>query len=245
LNRFLAQAGLASRRRCEDLIAAGRVRVNGQIATTPAVSIDPERDEVECDGQRVRLTGTFRYLVLNKPPGVITTLHDPQGRRTVRELIPREGRLYPVGRLDADTTGLLLLTDDGDLAFRVMHPRHGLKRTYLALVEGFMTAGTLARLERGVELDDGPARALDVRRVASDGMRSVIRLSLGEGRKREVRRLCRQVGHAVVALHRESLGPIVLGAVAEGSTRELQPEELAALRGVLGFNENDPAPDPP
>lgn len=235
LNRYLAQAGLASRRKCEALIAEGRVRVNGVLADTPALVVDAAVDRVECDGRPVHLVTACVTLVLNKPRGVITTLRDPQGRRTVAEFLPEGRRVYPVGRLDADTTGLLLLTDDGELAFRVMHPRHGLARSYLALVEGAVQPRTLARLEEGVDLDDGPARALEARRVATDGRRSIMRLTLGEGRKREVRRMCRKVGHWVVELHRERLGPITLRNLDEGRVRPLEGDELEALRSALGL----------
>ncbi len=237
LNRFMAAAGIASRRKCEALIASGRVRVNGETVTALATLIDPARDVVEFDGVRVRPESDRRVYVLYKPAGLITTLHDPQGRPTIASVIPPAlGRVYPVGRLDRDTTGLILLTDDGDLAYRVTHPSHHVPKRYLALVAGCVSAGKIERLVSGVRLDDGPARARAARRIATDGRRSVLEIVLGEGRKRQVRRMLEHVGHPVDRLHRSAIGPVELGDLAEGEVRVLDPGALARLRDAVGLD---------
>jgi pseudouridine synthase len=234
LNRFLAQAGIASRRKCEAIIEAGRVRVGGEVVTPPARVVDTSKETVECDGVVVRVDAGRRYLALHKPTGVLTSIGDPHGRATVADFIPDDaGRLYPAGRLDGDTTGLVLLLDDGKLAFRVTHPRYKLPKQYLALVRGVVRHRTLRRLTEGVELEDGPARALAAHRVLTDGSHSVLRITLGEGRKRQVRRMCTAVGHRVVLLHRDAIGPLLLGDLDEGRVRELSPFEVRALRRAV------------
>jgi pseudouridine synthase len=238
LNRYLALCGVASRRKSELIIGEGRVRVNGEVVTTPARIIDPRADRVELDGQPVKPAGTRGYYILNKPAGFLTTLSDPRGRRTIAVLMPRAaGRLYPAGRLDSGTTGLILLTDDGELAFRVMHPRHHLPKRYLALVSGVVSEASLARLREGVDLEGRPARMLAARRVASDGVESVLVVELGEGRKHQVRRMCEAIGHAVRRLHRESIGPIPLGSLAEGESRPLTIFEVRTLRRAVGLGD--------
>jgi pseudouridine synthase len=242
LNRYLALGGVASRRRSEVIIAAGRVTVNGRPVTDPARTIT-DLDEVRVDDHPVRLPRAHRYVVLHKPMGVLTTLSDPGGRATVADYLPEAlGRVYPAGRLDGDTTGLVFLTDHGDLAFRVTHPRHHLPKHYLALVEGFIADAALARLREGVALDDGPAHALDAWRVAGDGRASVVRLVLGEGRKRQVRRMCRAVGNPVVHLHRDAIGPLRLGDLPEGELRELSLAEARDLLAAVGLGSASRAP---
>ena len=170
--------------------------------------------------------------------GVLTSIGDPHGRATVADFIPeRAGRVYPAGRLDGDTTGLVLLLDDGKLAFRVTHPRYRLPKQYLALVQGVVRHRTLRRLTDGVELDDGPAHALAARRVLTDGSQGVLRLTLGEGRKRQVRRMCGAVGHRVVRLHRDAIGPLLLGDLEEGRLRDLSPFEVRALKRAVGLSD--------
>jgi len=232
--RFLARAGVASRRGSENLITAGRVSVNDVVVTELGTRVDPRVDLVRVDGVEVRLGNPSVYLMLNKPRGYVTTMKDPQGRPTVADLVPREpAGLFPVGRLDRDTTGLLLFTTDGELAHRLLHPRHHVDKTYVAVVEGRPAHHTLARLATGVGLEDGrtaPARA----RLVDQGPPAVVELVIREGRKRQVRRMLEQVGHPVIELHRASFGPVSLGDLAPGQWRELTPEEIAALRRAAG-----------
>lgn len=230
LHKFLAQAGIASRRAAEQLITSGRVSVNGETVTRLGVQVDPERDRVEVDGVLVQPSGQKLYLVLNKPAGVVTTTRDPWGRPTVMDLVPKVGRLYPVGRLDAETEGLLLLTNDGELANRVMHPRYGCDKEYRALVRGVPSEEALEELRSGVQLDDGVARAVRVEVAErAPGGRQWLRLTLREGRKREVRRMLAAVGLPVEYLQRVRIGPLKLGELPVGKARPLSRSEVAAL----------------
>jgi 23S rRNA pseudouridine2605 synthase len=235
LQRTLARAGLGSRRACEELIASGVVTVNGRPASL-GDRVDPGADEVRVKGVRISTDPALRYLALHKPAGVTTTMRDPHARSDLRSLLPAEGpRLFPVGRLDRETEGLLLLTNDGELANRLTHPRHGVEKEYLAEVEGAPTERHLTRLQRGVELDDGPARAVSVRAVGRSGGRSAIRLVMVEGRKREVRRMLATVGLPVRRLIRVRVGPVRLGRLAPGTLRELTPEEVHELSRAAGL----------
>jgi pseudouridine synthase len=234
LQRALARAGYGSRRSSEDLIVAGRVKLNGRVAAL-GDKVDPTRDEVEVDSVSVNLDPNVRYYALHKPAGVVTTMEDPQGRAAVRELVPRDGpRVFPVGRLDRDTEGLLLLTNDGELANRLTHPRYGVEKEYLAEVDGVPTSRHTAALRRGVELDDGPARAKSVRIVDARGGRGQLRLVMTEGRKREVRRLLAAVGLPVVRLVRLRVGPVTLGSLRPGACRELTVDEVRGLAEAAG-----------
>jgi 23S rRNA pseudouridine2605 synthase len=228
LQKVLARAGLGSRRVCEELIRAGRVTVNGQVAEL-GVRIDPQSDRVELDGARVPLDPELRYYMLHKPHGVVTTSKDPQGRPDVSAYYPAGERVFPVGRLDRETEGLLLLTNDGELANRLMHPRYEVEKEYLAEVDGTPNAKALAQLVRGVELDDGIARARSARPVAGSRGRSAVKVVMTEGRKREVRRMLNAVGLPVRRLVRVRLGPIRLGRLRAGEVRELEPEEVREL----------------
>lgn len=228
LQKVLARAGLGSRRACEDLIREGKVTVNGRVATL-GDRVDPRADRVEVDGARVPLDPELRYLALHKPPGVVTTAKDPQGRPDVSRYYPQGFRVFPVGRLDRDTEGLLLLTNDGELAHRLLHPRYGVEREYLAEVEGRPTERALAALRRGVELEDGPARVVSALSVAGAGERGAVRVVMTEGRKREVRRLLATVGLPVRRLIRVRFGPIRLGRLRPGQVRELEPGEVREL----------------
>ena len=228
LQKVLARAGIGSRRASEALIGEGRVTVNGEVATL-GDRVDPSRDVVEVDGGRVPLDPESRYYALHKPAGVVTTAKDPQGRPTVAELHPEGPRVFPVGRLDRETEGLLLLTNDGELANRLTHPRYGVEKEYLAEVEGDPGPEAIRRLMRGVELDDGPARAASASRVAGSKGRTAVRLVMTEGRKREVRRMLAGVGLPVRRLVRTRIGPIRLEELGPGETRELEPSEVAAL----------------
>jgi len=226
LNAFLARAGVASRRSADELIKAGRVTVNGgpgQLNTVVGA-----HDRVEVDGEEVTRQ-RLRYVLLHKPAGVVTTARDPQGRPTVVELVPEEPRVVPVGRLDVDTTGALLLTNDGQLAHRLAHPRYGVEKTYVAEVEGDPDEDALQRLRDGVDLDDGrtaPARA----RCLGRGR---IELVLHEGRKHQVKRMLAAVGHPVTRLHRSGYAGLSLEGLEPGECRELEPSEVERLRSSL------------
>ncbi|MCL4079046.1 rRNA pseudouridine synthase [Coriobacteriia bacterium Es71-Z0120] len=230
LQKFLSRAGVASRRAAEEMIAAGRVRVNGEVVTAMGVKVVPEVDVVEVDGVVVAPPQTHLYLMLNKPAGYVTTLKDPLGRPIVADLLPDLGRrVFPVGRLDAETTGLLLLTDDGEFAQMLMHPRFHVPKTYLARVEGHPSERSLQKLRDGVVLADGPTRPADVTLLELREGSAIVRITIREGRKRQVRRMFRHVGHPVIDLHRERIGPVALGDLPAGATRALEPHEVAAL----------------
>jgi 23S rRNA pseudouridine2605 synthase len=228
LNAYLARAGVASRRRADDLIRAGRVRVNGAVGQLNTVV--GRRDVVVVDGRRVERQA-LAYVLLHKPSGVVTTARDPQGRRTVVELVPAAPRVVPVGRLDADTTGALLLTNDGDLAHRLAHPRYGVPKAYVADVEGSPSDEAIARLRGGIELEDGltaPARA---RRLAPERLE----LTLHEGRKHQVKRMCEAVGHPVRRLHRSRYADLDVDGLQPGEWRALTPDEVAMLKAAVGL----------
>jgi 23S rRNA pseudouridine2605 synthase len=230
LNRFLARRGVASRRAADGLIASGRVRVNGSVAQVGA-RIDINMDAVHVDGTPVAAAPRAAVtLALNKPAGVLTTMSDPQRRRTVRNLVPDIAGLVPVGRLDADSRGLLLLTTDGELAHHIAHPRHGVHKTYRVTAAARVTDTQLQRLRDGVELEDGGARALEVSRAGA----ATVDVVMGEGRKRLVRRMFAAVGADVADLCRTTVGPIALGQLVEGSSRALDEAELDALRRIAG-----------
>jgi pseudouridine synthase len=234
VQRALARAGFGSRRACEELIEDGRVEVNGRVATL-GDRVDPTRDQVRVDGRAISVDPGLRYLALHKPRGVTTTLRDPHAERDLRGFLPRGPRVFPVGRLDRDTEGLLLLTNDGDLAHRLAHPRHAVEKEYLAEVDGTPSKRQLGRLRRGVRLEDGPARALEARAAGRTGGRGAVRLVLAEGRKREVRRMLDAVGLPVRRLVRTRVGPVRLGRLRPGELRELTPEEVRALYRVAGM----------
>ncbi len=236
LHKVIAAAGIASRRHAEELIAAGRVRVNGVVATI-GDRVDAATDVVEVDGERVTLDTTLRYVLLNKPQGVVSTTSDPEGRPTVTDLINLPDRLYPVGRLDRDTEGLLLLTNDGDLVHRLLHPSFGVERTYLALVPGPVRRDVLARLKEGVELEDGPARPVRVRITEQNRGRAVLEVVMTEGRKREVRRMLAAVGLPVERLARVAFGGVELGDLRQGKWRFLTDPEVNRLRRASGPGE--------
>ena len=231
LNAFLARAGVASRRRADELIVAGRVRVNGDVGQLN--TIVGERDVVEVDGRRVERQ-RLSYVLLHKPAGVVTTASDPRGRPTVVALVSRETRVVPVGRLDADTTGALLLTNDGALAHRLAHPSYGVPKVYEAVVEGSPSREAVAALRTGVELEDGrtaPAGARVLRRRTGS---TVLELTLHEGRKHQVKRMCAAVGHPVERLHRSRYAGLRLDGLEPGAWRELAADEVAALRRAAG-----------
>jgi 23S rRNA pseudouridine2605 synthase len=227
LAKHLAHAGVASRRAAEGLIGEGRVTVDGKVVRDPARDVTGD-EAIAVDGEAIRAPGARVVYALNKPAGVVSTAHDTHGRRTVVELVPTSQRLYPVGRLDADSTGLILLTNDGDLAYALTHPRFEVPRTYRARVEGRPGERALRALRQGVELDDGRTAPARVRLVGAHELE----LTIHEGRKRQVRRMCEAVGHRVVALRRVAFGPLRLGDLRPGRHRRLTAAEVERLRRV-------------
>jgi 23S rRNA pseudouridine2605 synthase len=233
LQKILSQAGVASRRAAEKLIADGRVTVNGKTILTMGVKADPRKDDIRVDGRRVKATAQPRYILLYKPTGFVTTRSDPQRRRTVMDLLAgvRE-YVYPVGRLDYDSEGLLLLTNDGELAARLTHPRHGVARTYEARVAGMPDREALDRLRNGIPLDGKRTLAADVA-LLNDGRRDrdgILRLTIREGRNRQIRRMCEAVGHPVQQLKRTKFGPVGDRRLKPGQWRELTPGEVQSLK---------------
>jgi 23S rRNA pseudouridine2605 synthase len=239
LQKVLAQAGIGSRRRCEELIEAGSVTVNGEVAVLGR-RVDPDHDLIEVDGAAIGVRPGSVYYLLNKPAGVITTAEDPQGRRTVVDLVPPEPRVFPVGRLDGDTEGLLLLTNDGELTHRLTHPSFGVDKEYLAHVEGSPSRGALRTLREGVDLEDGrtaPASAS----LVGDG---VVKLVIHEGRNRQVRRMCEAVGHPVRRLVRTRIGPLRDVHLRPGEWRELTQDEVRSLERAVRRSADGPAETP-
>jgi len=232
LAKYLAHAGVASRRHAERLVTGGRVKVDGRVVTDPARDVD-ERNEVQVDAAPV-VPEPLEYHVVNKPAGVVSTAHEPEGRPKVTDMVDSAARLYPVGRLDVDSTGLVLLTNDGGLANRLMHPRYEVPRTYRARVAGTPSKRALQTLRRGVELEDGRTRPAQVSLIGPPGPESVVEITIREGRNRIVRRMFESVGHPVRALERVAFGPIRLGRLRPGGVRRLRPAELEALRRTAG-----------
>ena len=234
LQKVLAAAGLGSRRACEILISEGRVEVDGAIVTQLGARVDPLTALVRVDGVRVDIRDEYVYLALNKPRGVLSAMSDSRGRRTVGDLVgDRAPRLFHVGRLDADSEGLLLLTNDGDLAHRLMHPSFDIVKVYLATVQGRVGRDVGRRLGAGIELDDGPARVDRFRILDSTPDRTLVEVALHEGRKHIVRRLLAAVGHPVFRLVRTSIGPVQLGSQRAGEIRELTRTEVGQLRDLI------------
>lgn len=237
LARFLAHAGIASRRHAEELIAAGRVQVNGIVVSTQGTRIDPEHDEVRVDGNFVFPVARKVYLLLHKPVGYVTTVQDPQGRPTILDLLPpelRRLRVYPAGRLDIDTSGLLLLTNDGNFALRMAHPRYSMEKHYQALVQGCPGEATLAALRRGVMITEESGKQYltspaQVSLLQREGTNCWLSLTIHEGRKRQVRRMLATVGHPVLQLIRAGIGSLTLGDLTVGKWRYLTEAELGRL----------------
>jgi len=230
LQKVLASAGLGSRRHCEQLIAAGRVEVDGVRVREQGIRVDPTRQVVRVDGSRIAVNDRLSYLALNKPRGVLSTMVDDRGRPCVGDLLAgRAERLFHVGRLDADSEGLLLVTNDGELANLLMHPSHGVAKTYLCEVTGPVSRTVGKTLRAGVELDDGPARVDSFRIVGASGSKALVEIVLHEGRKHVVRRLLAAVGHPVSRLVRTAVGPVQLADMRPGSVRRLRPDEVGAL----------------
>jgi pseudouridine synthase len=241
LNKLLSAAGVASRRAADELIRQGRVAINGRVVTVLGTQADPARDDVRVDGRRVRATAARRYVLLYKPRGVVSTRTDPQRRTTVIDLLARAGitgYFYPVGRLDFDSEGLILLTNDGEFAERVTHPRYELERTYEAQVEGVPDERDLERLRRGVVIDGrrtAPARVRLVRVVKARGAtQAVLEIALHEGRNRQVRQMCDAIAHPVARLRRTRIGPVTDRGLKPGILRDLTPAEVRSLMKPAG-----------
>ena len=236
LQKVLAQAGIGSRRACEALIGDGRVEVNSEVVTEQGRRVDPERDVIRVDGARIPPPRRHLYLALNKPRGVVVTMDDPEGRRTVADVLAegpsrslKKERLFHVGRLDTDSEGLLILTNDGDFAHKLAHPSYQVPKTYIVEVSGVVGPQTLRRLRHGITLEDGPVRPSSVKIVSSAGEKSLLKITLQEGRNRIVRRTMEAVGHPVRRLSRIGIGPVRLGNLQVGEYRELTREELGGL----------------
>jgi len=230
LQKLLAQSGVASRRKCEELMLDGLVEVDGEIVTRLGTKVDPRTAVIRVDGKRLPPISAHVYLVVNKPRGVVSTMSDPQGRRTLGDLVAdRPERLFHVGRLDTDTEGLILLTNDGDFAQKVAHPSYELSKTYVAEVEGVVAPITVKRILAGVTLDDGPVEVHSFKVISSSKTRSIVELAIHEGRNRIIRRLLEEVGHPVNRLTRTAIGPVRLVNLKSGQLRELTLDELGAL----------------
>ena len=235
LQKVLAHAGQGSRRVCEGLIAEGRISVNGRTATL-GDKADPKVDVIAIDGERIHVNTDLVYLLFNKPAGVVTTANDPEGRPTVIDYVPANPRVFPVGRLDQDTTGLLLLTNDGELANRVTHPRYEIEKTYMVQIRGPVSRKHLHQLLNGVELDDGPAKARKANLKIADQTRSLLEVVIAEGRNREVRRMMKAVGLELEQLVRVRIGPIHLGDIGPGKVRPLNGKEVRELYAAVGLD---------
>lgn len=230
LQKLLAQSGIASRRKCEELMLDGEVEVDGEIVTRLGTKVDPRTAVIRVSGKRLPPVSDHVYLVLNKPRGVVSTMSDPEGRRTLSDLVAdRPERLFHVGRLDTDTSGLLLLTNDGDFAHKMAHPSYEVDKTYVAEVDGQVTKDTSAQLLEGVTLDDGPVTVSKVRIIAATREKSIVEVVIHEGRNRIVRRLFDRLDHPVRKLSRTEFGPVDLGGLKSGELRHLSLDELGAL----------------
>lgn len=234
LQKVLAAAGIASRRASEILIDEGRVEVNGKVVTEQGMRVNPETDHIRVDGSRIPPPRRHMYLVLNKPRGVVSTMDDPEGRPTLSDYLPRtKERLFHVGRLDTETEGLIILTNDGEFAHRLAHPSYEVPKTYHVQVAGVMDNRTLKRLEKGVTLEDGPVKPDKVKLISRSQSKTLLEITLHEGRNRVVRRMMDTVGHPVDRLGRTRIGPVRLGTLPVGETRELSREELGALLDLI------------
>jgi pseudouridine synthase len=237
LNKYLSQAGVASRREADSRIAESRVKVNGLVVQELGFKIDPARDRVEVDGKKITVASNRIYIMLNKPPGFLVTARDPFNRQTVMQLLPAwKGKIFPVGRLDYESEGLLLLTDDGELAHRLMHPRYEVPKTYLVQVEGEVQKSSVSRLEKGIVLDGRKTSPARIFLLRSSRKESAVRMVIHEGRKREVRRMWAALGHHVLRLKRVSYGELKLGRLPSGQWRRLTLNEARSLRSLAGLS---------
>lgn len=240
LQKYLARCGVASRRRSEEMIKQGLVKVNGQIVSEMGFQVRAEKDRVEVQGKKVVPEKRKVYFLLNKPSGVVTTLDDPQGRQKVTDLLKGvPERVYPVGRLDYHSEGLLLLTNDGELAYRLTHPRFAIAKTYLAKVQGKVEKQAIHELQKGVELEDGLTQPALVKVRQSGPAETLLEITIKEGRNRQVRRMCEKIGHPVISLKRMQLGPLDLGNLKTGQYRELRQKEIQALKKACQLSKNN------
>ncbi|HEX9774818.1 MAG TPA: pseudouridine synthase [Actinomycetota bacterium] len=235
MQKVLAAAGVASRRAVEEMIDQGRIAVDGKTVRVQGMRVDPEQARIEVDGRRVNVDVRYRYVALNKPAGIVSTASDEKGRATVTSLVKTPHRLYPVGRLDADTTGLILLTNHGEIAHRLTHPRYRVKKTYVAQVRGLVDAAALRALRAGVVLEDGFAKPRHAEVVSSSRTRTNVEVTMTEGRKRLVRRMLDSLGFPVVHLVRIRVGPIKLGELKMGEWRYLSHAEVGSLLRLTGL----------
>ena len=231
LQKYMAHAGVASRRKCEEIIDAGRVKVNGETITEQGMKVE-ESDKVTVDGKLLRLPKTNRYVLLNKPRGVVSTVDDNKGRKTVLDLVVtgKGQRLYPVGRLDMDSSGLLLLTDDGELTQRLLHPKYELEKTYRVTVKGVVDEATAQKLSSGIELEDGITAPATFKILEHRNAKTRMEVTIHEGRNRQIRRMFEAVGTQVVELERIQMGPLKLGQLGKGEYRPLREKEIRALK---------------
>ena len=235
LQKVLAAAGLGSRRACEEFIAEGRVSVNGSVVQFQGTRVNPAVDSVEVDGIRLDTQVEPRYFLLNKPPGYLTTLDDPHGRPTILDLFKEDGRFFPVGRLDMDSRGLLLLTNNGFIAHRLTHPRFEVDKTYVARVKGRVTPSVVKRLREGIDLEEGRTYPARVKVLGREGDVTVLELVIHQGWKRQIRRMCDAVGLRATDILRTRLGPVSIEKLPEGEWREMNPSEVGALFKALGL----------
>lgn len=236
LQKVLAKAGVASRRHSEEMILAGRVGVNGQVVNQLGIKVDPNLDSITVDGRPLPESQGKIYVLLNKPRGYVTTLSDPQNRRIVTDLVTGiEGRIFPVGRLDYDTEGLLLLTNDGDLTFALTHPKHEVEKTYLAKVKGTPNSASLKSFRRGLQLEDGMTAPAEVQIVEREGNNATLEIRIHEGRNRQVRRMCAAIGHPVLHLRRVRFGFLDLTGIMIGAYRQLTTTEVNRLKDIAGI----------
>lgn len=236
LQKLLAASGVASRRKCEELMLAGEVEVDGEIVTRLGTKVDPTAAVIRVSGKRLPPVSAHVYLVLNKPRGVVSTMSDPEGRRTLGDFVgDRPERLFHVGRLDTDTDGLIMLTNDGDFAQRLAHPSYEMEKTYVAEVAGRVDQKTVRTLLAGVTLEDGPVQVRRARVISATADRGIVELVIHEGRNRIVRRLLDEIGHPVQRLSRTAIGPVRLGNLRSGAMRELSSDEVGSLLDTAGL----------
>jgi 23S rRNA pseudouridine2605 synthase/16S rRNA pseudouridine516 synthase len=236
LHKVMARAGVASRRKCEELILKGKVKVDGQVIRELGYKVDPEKNVIEVLGEVIDVKAPKKYLVLNKPKGYLTTMFDPFSRPTIKELLPEEKGVYPVGRLDFNSEGLLILTNDGEFAYRLTHPKFKIPKVYEVLVQGCPSFQDIWRLRMGINLEDGPTLPARVTIKQRLDRGCWLQITITEGRKRQVRRMCLAIGHPVIALKRIAIGPVKLAQLQAGEYRFLSEQEVNSLKAAVGLH---------